>query len=204
MADILRRHAALPIPVFLERQRAKHVIDPLAHLRDAPAQPGPQLRRHEVENRDAVEMGPSRHPPVEPGIVDQHDCVGALMAKRAIGLGDQGHELRQHGEDTRQTHHRELRQWEEMPAPRRGHLVAAEADALHIGLKLAQAADEIGAVDVAAGFADAEEDAHGDVPVMVRNSASRAASAGPGYDAKAHANASAKRRRAHCLLCRFR
>ena len=41
MADVLRRHAALAIPVFLEGERSQDMIDELAHLRDAPAQPGP-------------------------------------------------------------------------------------------------------------------------------------------------------------------
>ena len=167
MPDVFRLDAALVVPRFLERQRAEHVIDKAPHLGDAPAGPGPKLRRHEVEHRNALGVRTPRDPPVEAGVIDQDDRIGPMLAKVAIRLRNQAHDVRQAGEDLAEAHDRMIAQREQMLAPRRRHPVAAEADAFEGRIKPSQSVDQVGAVNVAAGLADAEEDAHGDILVMI-------------------------------------
>jgi hypothetical protein len=62
-----------------------------------------------------------------------------------------------------------VRQRKQVPAAGLRHAVAAEADAFEVGAFVAQGADEIGAVDIAARFADAEEDAHADILAREEN-----------------------------------
>ncbi len=77
--------AALLVPGFFKGEIAQDVIDKTAHFLDAPAGPAPELRGHEIEDRDLVKMGPPRQPPVEAGIVDEDHGIGALVAEKAVG-----------------------------------------------------------------------------------------------------------------------
>src|SRR5205807_9012496 len=104
MADVVSGDAALAVPRLFKRQRTQDVIDPSAHLVDAPASPAPELRRHKIENRYAVEMRPAGQPPVEAGVVDQHNGVGPPMAKEAVGPGKQFKEGRGVGKDAGEPH----------------------------------------------------------------------------------------------------
>src|SRR5438105_1765674 len=55
MPDVARRsHAAIVVPLLFKRQRTQNVVDEAAHLLDAPAGPTPELRRHEIEDGNAV------------------------------------------------------------------------------------------------------------------------------------------------------
>ena len=85
MAHEARIAAPLGEPAGLERQAAQHVVDEASHLFDPPTGPGPDLRRCIVEHRDAVRLGTARDPPIEAGEVDEHDGVGSMMAKVAVG-----------------------------------------------------------------------------------------------------------------------
>jgi len=58
-ADVMGDDAVAAIPCFLERQRTEDVIDKRRIFSTRPASPGPQLRRHEVEDGDTVEAGPA-------------------------------------------------------------------------------------------------------------------------------------------------
>src|SRR5205085_778009 len=136
------------------------VIDEAAHFVYAPAAPGPELRRHEVENGNAAEMGPPRHPPVKARIIDQHDRVGALGAEVTIGAGQEIEKDMGIGQDTEEPHHRQAAQWVEEPAAGGLHLLTTIADTFHIGMEPAQLADQVGAVEVAARFAGTDENSH--------------------------------------------
>ena len=141
MADVFRVNAALAIPRLLERQGAQDVIDEAGHLLDL-AQPAQahSLRRHEIENGDAVKVRSASDPPVETGIVDQDDGVGALMAEMAIGLRNQAHQLGQARQHVSEAHDGMLAQIEKMVAARVGHPIAAEADAIEVRVEAAHAA----------------------------------------------------------------
>ena len=93
MADERGVAAALAEPLFLERQAAQHVVAQPPHLLRPPRGPGPDLRRRIVEDRNAVDLGPPGDPPIEAGIVDQHDAVGPLVAEIAVGPAGQVPEL---------------------------------------------------------------------------------------------------------------
>src|SRR5262249_46388530 len=53
MADIVCSDATFEVPALLERKSAEDVIDVAAHLLDAPASPGPELRRHKIKDGNA-------------------------------------------------------------------------------------------------------------------------------------------------------
>ena len=110
-------------------------------------------------------MRPPRDPPVETWIINEDHCIRAMMAEIAVGLRDQTHELGQAGENARKAHDRVIAKREEMLAAGLCHAVAAEADAGEIGPITLEGKDQVGAVNITTRFADAEEDAHEDVPV---------------------------------------
>src|SRR5262249_40624107 len=87
--------------------------------------------------------------------------IRPLMAEEAIGLGEKLQETRRVPQDAGEPHDRELTQRIEQPAAGLGHVFAAEADAFHRRVAEAQLADQVGAVQVAARLAGAEEDSHG-------------------------------------------
>ena len=53
----------------------------------SPGGPRPDLRRHVVENGNAVDLGPPGDPPIEAGIIDQDHGIGPLVAEVAVGRG---------------------------------------------------------------------------------------------------------------------
>ena len=118
-------------------------------------------------------MRPPRHPPVEAGIVDQHDGVRALVAEVAIGAGKQRQEDVRVGEHAREPHDGELAERIEKLATGGFHAIAAEADAFDAGVEPAKLGDEVGAVHVAGGFAGADEDSHGRHPCLAKPQARR-------------------------------
>jgi hypothetical protein len=60
-------------------------------------------------------------------------------------------------EDARKPHHGEAAKRIQQPAARRLHLLAPEANAFDVRISPAQSADEIGSMQIAAGFAGADE-----------------------------------------------
>ena len=84
-----------------------------------------------------------------------------MMPKEAIGPRKEIEEdmgIRQHAG---KPHDREPAQRIQQPASRRRHALAAEADALQLRVPSAQLAHEVGAVQIAARLAGADEDSHG-------------------------------------------
>jgi hypothetical protein len=161
MADERGVCAALAIPLLFEWHATQHVIDKAAHLANAMRGPGPNLRRRKVEHRNAVRLRTACDPPVEAGIVDQHHGVRSVMAEVAIGPPPKRKELvdvDDHAEDPHHGQHSHVRV--ELAAGR-GHLGTAVADELDVGAFGAELPDQIGAVEIAAGFAGREEDFHG-------------------------------------------
>ena len=104
------RNPARVIPGRLEGKAAQDLIDVLANLLHAPAGPGPDLGRNEVEDRDAPRLGAAGDPPVQTRIVDQHDGVRPLVAKIAIRHEDQADERHQVEKHVQEPHHREVDQ----------------------------------------------------------------------------------------------
>src|SRR5947209_5550707 len=100
-----------------------------AHLVDAPAGPSPDLRRHEIENGNAVRMSPTRHPPVEPGIVDEQHGIGPPLAEIAIRLPKELHKAMQMGENAQEADDRQTAKRKKQTPARRCHARSAEADA---------------------------------------------------------------------------
>lgn len=107
-------------------------------------------------------MGTPGQPPVEAGIVDEHDRVGTLMAKIAIGPRQQTEEGVDVGQDAGEPHDGQPAKGVQQSAPGLGHAFAAEADAFHGRIERPELPDEIAAVNVAARFAGADEDSHGE------------------------------------------
>ena len=91
------------VPSRLEGEAAEDEIDVLLDFLDAPARPGPDLRRDEIDDRDAPRLGPPGEPPVKPRIIDEHDGVRPLIAKMAIGQEDQPHERQDVQKDIQET-----------------------------------------------------------------------------------------------------
>ncbi len=109
MTDVNRvGNASRVIPGRLERKAAQDLIDVLAHLLHPPACPRPDLRRHEIEDRNTPRLGPAGNPPVQTRIVDQHHRVGPFFAKVAIGHEDQSNERHQVEQDVQKPHDREV------------------------------------------------------------------------------------------------
>src|SRR5262249_20321195 len=88
-----------------------------------------------------------------------------LAAEEVSGQAEQAEKKRCVEEDAQEPHHRELRERVEQPAAGSLHVLAAEADELGAGVELPQCPQEVRAVQVAAGFAGAEEE--GELPAVV-------------------------------------
>ena len=162
MADVDRiLEPARVIPGRLERQAAQDEIDVLLDLLDPPAGPGPDLRRHEVEDRDAPRLGAAGDPPVQARVVDQHHGVGPFVAKIAIGLEDQPDERHEVQQDVQEPHHRQVDERIEQAGAGLLHVATAEADELGVGNELAERANQVGGVQVAARLTGGDEDSHG-------------------------------------------
>ena len=167
MAEVMRGDAALAVPFDLEGKRADDVIDPFSHFLDAPAGPAPQLRRHEVENRNAMKVRPPRDPPVEARKVDEHDRIRTMMGEVAIGTREEREKDVDVGEHASKPHHRQLAERVKQLAAGLGHALAAEADALDARTLPEQFTHQVAAVDVAARFARTDEYSHGHLRVHV-------------------------------------
>ena len=134
MADERGVAAALGEPLLLKRQAAQHVIDQAAASSSPATRPGPNLRRHVIENRNAVGLRPAGDPPVEARIVDQHDGVRAGDGGNSDRPGWPGRETCAGSAAPARNHitARAVRSACKSAAGR-GHLRAAVADALEIG-----------------------------------------------------------------------
>ena len=157
MADKRRIAAALAEPGFFERQAAQHVVAQPSHFLGPPRCPGPDLRRRIVEDRDAVDLGPPGDPPIEARIVDQHDGIGPVVAEIAIGPAGQVPELVEVRQGPAEPHDGQFGQIGVELAADRRHPRTTVADGLEPRAALLQLANEVGGVQVAAGFTGAEE-----------------------------------------------
>src|SRR5436305_2257767 len=160
MADVACLDASGPVPLLLERQRAEDVVYRATHLLHPPACPGPELRRHEIEDGDAACAGPAGEPPMKAGVVDEDDCIGPSVAEIAVGTEKEPDEDVGVEEDAQEPHHRQPAEWIKQVSAGFFHPFAAEADAFEVRPKSPQFADEIGAVQIAARFARGNEDTH--------------------------------------------
>ena len=82
------------------------------------------------------------------------------MAEVAIGLRSQIEEFVQAADDARKAHHGQRREIDMQLATGPLHQRTAEADELDVGAQSGQGAYEVRAVEIAAWFADGEENAH--------------------------------------------
>lgn len=73
-------------------------------------------------------------------------------------------EFRQHGQDRQDAHECQIRQWVDQFAPGSSHPFPAKSGDGDARFTLTQAADQVGAVKVAAGLAGADEQMHGSFP----------------------------------------
>ena len=160
MAHVRGVAAPLSQPGFLERQFAEGVIDVSPHFLDPPRQPSPQLRQPVVEDRNAVCLGPGRDVPIEAGIVDEDHAVGPLLAEVAVGLGLQREKLGEFGQHRPDTHHRQLAHIVQQLAPSRLHARPAKAGTVQPRLAAGQFGNQIGTMQVAAGFTDGKKEFH--------------------------------------------
>ena len=148
------------VPGRLEREAAKDLVNILPDFLHPPAGPGPELRRDEVEDRDAACLGPAGDPPVQAGIVDQHHRIRPLVAEIAIGHEDEADERHQVEQHVEEPHHREVDQREEQARTGLRHLRAAETDEPGVRNPLSEGTDQVGGVEIAAGLSGRDEDSH--------------------------------------------
>ena len=154
------RDAARVVPRRLEGEAAQHEIDEFLYFLDAPARPRPDLGRDEIDDRDAPRLGAPGDPPVQPRVVDQHDGVGAIVTKMAIGHEDQADERQQVEQHVQEPHHRQVDERVEQACPGRRHLGSAEPGELGVGEQLAKRTNQIGGMKIAAGLTGRNEDSH--------------------------------------------
>src|SRR5690606_36599334 len=93
--------------------------------------------------------------------VDEHHGVWPMMAKVAVGSAGEGEELMNVEDDAQHPHHGELGHVGVKLAIGGGHLGTAIADGLQLGILIPELANQVGAVQVAAGLAGREVDLHG-------------------------------------------
>ncbi len=111
-----------------------------AHFFDPPAGPGPNLRRAVIQDRDAVGFGAAGDPPVEAGVVDEHDGVGAMVAEVAIGAAGEIEKLVNVQQDTKNPHDGQGGEVGMQVAAGGGHFGTTVADTFDVGLQAAELA----------------------------------------------------------------
>src|SRR5687767_446014 len=82
MADEADVDSLLLIERLFEGKDRQHAIDGALHHPDAAGAPGPQLRTHVVDHRDAKLLDAPQQPEVEVGIVDHDQRVRLLLLCR--------------------------------------------------------------------------------------------------------------------------
>ena len=91
-------------------------------------------------------------PPVQPGVIDEHHGVGALVAKIAIGLEDQPHEREEIQENVQEPHHRQVDERIKQACAGLFHVGSAESRELGVGKELPERANQVGGMQIAAGL----------------------------------------------------
>ncbi len=99
-------------------------------------------------------------PPVETGVVDEDHGVGPLLLKHAVGHAEKAQEARQVSEDAEDADEGEITEGIQQATAGRRHAFAAKAVDRQVGLTPPQGVDEVGPVQIAAGFARADEQTH--------------------------------------------
>ena len=107
-----------------------------------------------------------RQPPVKAGIVDEHKGVRPLFLKDALRQAEDAPEFRHVDEDAKNTDEGQIAQRIGQSTAGRSHALAAEAVDFQVRLALPQSVDEVGAVEIAAGFARADEQSHEEHPAV--------------------------------------
>ena len=108
--DVFGFQSALGVPVRLERKSAQDVVDELTHPPDAPAGPGPQLRRQVIEHGNPGRLRFAGDPPVEAGKIDKHDGVGPISPKDSLRPADEAVKRPQQGMHFKDADHRQVGQ----------------------------------------------------------------------------------------------
>ena len=159
MADERDRHAGVPVELFLEREDDEHPGHGVTDVVDPAAPPGPELRGDVIDDGDSAAMERPRQAEVEVRVVDQHRRVGRVP----LGLLDHSPEDRAQvaevGDDFEQPDDGEVADVREQGSALGLQPVAAQAEHIEAGHALAQMADELGAVEIARGFAARDEQA---------------------------------------------
>jgi hypothetical protein len=130
-----------------------------------------------------MRAGAPCQPPVETGEVDEHEGIRAMLLKDAIRQAEDTPEFRHIGENAEKTHKGHLAERVIQPAASRGHALTAKTVYFQTRLVLPQSVDEIRTVKVAAGFARADEQTHGEHPALenMRGRPSRPSNFAAGY-----------------------
>ncbi len=158
--DRIREPAGV-VPGRLEGKAAQNEVDVLLDLLDAPAGPGPDLRGDEINDGDAACLGAPGNPPVQPRVIDEHHGVRSLVAKIAIGLEDQPDEREEIEENVEEPHHGQVDQRIKQGRAGLLHVRSAESSELGVGKELAERANQVGGMKIAAGLTGRNEDSHG-------------------------------------------
>jgi len=114
-----------------------------------------------------VTFGNPGHPPVEAGIVDQHDGIRSATAEFAAGRQQQPDGQRDLGQGPEDTHDRVQRQIFQQMTTGGRHLGPAEADKLGPVALRPELANQVGSVQIAARFSHGEENAHRTTDVLI-------------------------------------
>ena len=158
VADELDGHPRLLVQADLEREDGEDPGDVAGHRPQAPAAPGPDLRRHEIDDRDAEPARPAGQQQVEVGEVDQDQDARPRVAEPADEIAEDAVERREAADDLGAAHDgRALDAVEDLHAGRR-HARPAHAGHGQLRLECRERAGERGAVKIAGGLSGDHQD----------------------------------------------
>src|SRR6185436_8022160 len=163
MADIRRVAPPLAQPRLLKRELAEGMVDGAADLVHSPRHPRPELRQAVIEDGNAVCLGPRRDMPVEAGIVDEDNTVRPLLTKVAVGLSLESEKLGELRQHRTKSHHCQFAHVLQQLATGCVHAWPAKSRAVQPRLAAGQFGNQVCPVQVAAWFADGEEEFHAEI-----------------------------------------
>ena len=162
MADIGARRAAEPhMSLRLERQQRQHMVDVARHLAGAPRPPGPDRRRHVIDDRQIrpAPRDPLRHLVREIRAVDDDEHVRLGSKDRGDRLVAAPDDARQMQEDRAEAHHGDVADREDALHAARPHPLAGKAGERRIRPAAFDRVDQPRAQLVAGFLADHDGDA---------------------------------------------
>jgi hypothetical protein len=158
MADETRVDAVLRVDRRLHREQAEHAIGAAADLRRTFFAPCPHRRADVVHGSDASLLEATLDAKVEVRCVDTDERIGCERARAPHDVAADRQQFGQMAQHFDVAHHREF--FGGMPGVESGsdHLRTADAGKCRVGKTFAQRADQVGAEQVAGGFAGDEDE----------------------------------------------